>query len=219
MFRAMMTLHWKWLRQPIALLSVGALLIPSIGLGAFGARREMVGVETLITYGRITGALIAALAVVAGLVIAVAIWSADERGQHIYSLSLPVDRSTFLRLRSVSGLLLLLPPTAGIYLGLRLAAARFELPASLQAYAGATALRALAVMALAFAVTVALRQGASRMLRRGIVVSILVFLALTMVESSLGLSRGPLQSALGAASRGAWSPLAIIFREWRIIDL
>jgi hypothetical protein len=220
MFRAIMTLHWHWLRVPLALLACAALLLPVIGLGGANPAISAYATESILFRATSVGGLVAALAVLTGIVVAWVITAADLAGGHTYALSLPVHRDRFSTLRAASGLLFLPGPAIAIWLGITLAASRVVLPPGVEAYAGMSALRALLVMGMSFSLTIALRS-ARPLWRRATVLVVLALVGASWVETMVLPSQPnpPIQSLLKILIAGRASPFAVVFSPWPIVDL
>ncbi len=219
MFTAMLRLQWRWLRTPLLLLTTAALAIPVLGIAPPWGNAAAQGVDGLLSSGQLAGGLLAILAALSGTVVGDVLWRQDARHGHSYAMSLPVRRETYLRFRALGGALLLLLPAAAMWFGLATIAWRAELPPGVHAYAADTAARAFVVMLLALSVTFALRHGMGVRGRRVLMGIGLVVVALTWLEGSRPASERPVSRAIGTAFTGKYSPFAVLFTSWRVVDL
>lgn len=217
-FLAILGMQVRWLRGPLAILCLAALVAPSLGLGS--GEGAIIPGEMLIERGEIVGILVAVLAVVAGIVVAYVSWSMDERVGHVYARTLPIDRARFLQLRALAGLLLLAVVATAIAMGLAVGFARVTAPPGIRPYPAWTGLRALAVMALVFAITFALQYGIGRRGRRAVLIGVGLLLAVSYVESqSFPGKRHPVSGLLRSAFLSEASPFSVLFSRWRTVDL
>jgi len=218
MFRVILYSLWKWSRLIILLGAVAAFALPILSVQ--GASSDAV---TPLTAGELLrsiqswGVLYPVLAAALGLLVAIATWAPDHRGRHVHALSLPLPRWRYAMLRFGSGLLLLTAPMLALLLGAVLATRLAALPAGLQGYPIALALRFALAVAVAYAVFFAVSAGTSR--TAGVVLAsigavILVQVLATAAGTDLNLL-GPLQNALMN-----WpGPLAIFTGRWMLIDV
>lgn len=220
MFHAMLRAQWIWSRAlMLAFLAAGfALPVVSVPLtqrGAFG----LISASSFVGVGESVGLLVAITVCVASIALVLQDWSADERGHHIYTLSLPIERRRYLAYRLGGGFLLLALLALAVWVGGLAASWLLELPESLRTYPASLALRALMsawlVHALAFLVRFGFGFRAQRALAAGILV--VVVLLLLPVESLPGLLQW---ISLGArALVQPHGPLGILVSQWSFIDV
>lgn len=219
MFAAMLRLQWRWLRTPLLLLSTVALAIPVLGIAPPWGNATSQGVEGLLSSGQLAGGLLAILAALSGIVVGDVLWRQDARHAYSYPMSLPIRRDTYLRHRASGGALLLLIPAAAMWLGLATIGWRAELPPGVHAYAADTAARAFVVMLLALSVTFAARHGMGLRGRRVLLGLGILVVAITWLEGSRPASERRVSRAIGTAFSGTYSPFAVLFTSWRVVDL
>lgn len=217
MFRAMLTMQWQWLRVPLALLSVVSVAIPILGVGS-SANAGAPSVDALLSAGNIVGILLAAVALLAGAIVGDVLWRQDARQGHSYAMSLPVRRDLFLRYRAIGGAVLLLVPAAAMLVGIGAIDLGTEFPHGVHAYALDTAIRAWVAMLLALALTLGLRLGLGARARRVLLITGIALTVATWLEPEVNRDR-PLGAALTAVFSGKYSPFAVVFSPWPVVDL
>lgn len=103
-----------------------------------------------------------ALAFVLGTVLALLIWNWDHRGDHVYPLSLPLQRWKYVLYKLGAGGVLLLIPVAVLWFGSLLAVSVIEIPDGLRAFPTTLSFRFLLASLISFAVFFALAAGTMR---------------------------------------------------------
>lgn len=220
MFRAMLRAQWIWSRAMMLAFFAAGFALPVVSVPM--AQRGVLGVlpaSGLVQVGQIVGLLVAITVCVASVALVLQNWSADERGRHIYALSLPIERRRYLAYRLGGGFLLLAAIALVIWLGGMAASWLLELPDSLRAYPASLALRALMaawlVHALAFLVRFGFGLRANRVLAGGVIV-VAVILILP-VESFPGRLQWISLGARALVQPGG--PLGILVSQWSFIDV
>src|SRR5205823_857995 len=102
------------------------------------------------------------LAAALGLLVAIATWAPDHRGRHVHALSLPLPRWRYVLLRFGAGATLLAAPIVAVSAGALLATWSATIPAGLQGYPGALAIRFALAVLVAYAVFFAVSAGTAR---------------------------------------------------------
>jgi hypothetical protein len=167
MFRAIVQTQWKWSRGVVLLATVLTFAIPLLSLRSarIGDGGGGGGFLTAMTMWSVAYALTAAGL---GLVLAITAWSADHRGRHVYSLTLPVERWQYVLMRFGAGSLFILPPVAAVLVAGEIVAHGSGIPLGLHAYPAALAVRfglaALVAFSLFFAITSATARTAGLIL-------------------------------------------------------
>ena len=161
MFRMILLSQWKWSRLVVLAGTVAAFALPVLSLQAAGGREPAVARELLASLER-WGMSYRLLAAALGLLVAVAAWSADHRGRHVYALSLPLPRWRYVLLRLAAGWVLLAPVVVAFAFGGLLATATATLPNGLHGYPLALTLRFALAMTLAYAVFFAISSSTTR---------------------------------------------------------
>lgn len=213
MFRAILETQWKGTRAMVLLATIVGFALPlasnQFATGAYDA-------GDYVNRMQVFGVGYALLAAGIGLVVALAAWSLDHRGRHVYALSLPVTRARYVLMRLGAGAVFLAPPTIAVLLGALLIAALGSLPPGLHAYPVALTLRfafaALVAYALFFAI------GSSTQRTAGIVLGSIaaLFLAqyvLSLVDVKFDLLRRVFELAFD--SPGVFSVFA---GRWSLVD-
>jgi len=162
MFRSILYTQWKWARVALLVIAVAAVAVPVGSVRAIGGVVISTSVGDALNTMRVWSVLYVLLAALAGLILAISAWAADQRGHHVYALSLPVPRWHYVLLRFAAGLALLLVPALLVWLGALIASAIVVLPAGLATYPGALALRWLLAAFVAYALFFAISSGTAR---------------------------------------------------------
>lgn len=217
-FRVILYSLWKWSRLVVTLGVVVGFVLPILSVQ--GASREATSplstgelLQTIQSWGVLYPVLAAAL----GLLVAIATWAPDHRGRHVHALSLPLPRWRYALLRFGAGLLLLVLPMLAVLIGAVLATKTATIPAGLQGYPVALAIRFALAVAVGYAVFFAVSAGTSR--TAGIILAVLgVGIVVQVLAAAAGMDfslMGPVQNAVLN-----WpGPLAIFTGRWMLIDV
>src|SRR6266700_5355762 len=163
MFRVMLYSQWKWSRLIVLLGSVGGFALPIISVrSAARADSSPLQAPELLHAVQSWGVLYPVLAATLGLLVAIASWTPDHRGRHVYALVLPVPRWRYVLLRFGAGALLLAAPITAVLVGALLATSSAAIPAGLQGYPAALAIRFALAVLVAYAVFFAVSAGTAR---------------------------------------------------------
>src|ERR1041385_568645 len=160
MFRAITETQWKWTRGPALLATLLGFLLPVASLQV--ARPAMLQPDVFVMAMQQFSVGYSVLAAGVGLVVALAAWSNDHRGRHVYALSLPVPRWKYALMRFGAGGLFLLAPAVGVLAGSLVVAALGAIPEGLHVYPLALALRFAFAAAVAYALFFAIASSTSR---------------------------------------------------------
>lgn len=179
MFRAMLYTQWKWGRLAVLLLCVAAAAVPVTSIRDFEGVIAPDAVGSALNTMRQWGVLYVLLASATGLLLAMGAWGADQRGGHVYALSLPVPRWHYVLLKFGAGLVLLVPVTIALGIGAAVAANAVALPPGLQTYAMGLVVRWFFAALLAYAVFYSISAGTSR--TAGLVLGVIAGLILADV--------------------------------------
>src|SRR5712691_9306146 len=163
MFRAILYSQWKWSRLIVVLGTVAGFALPIVSLqGAARADRSPLQAQELLRAVQSWGSLYPVLAAALGLLVAIATWAPDHRGRHVHALSLPLPRWRYVLLRFGAGAALLAPPIVAVVAGALLATWSATIPAGLQGYPVALAIRFALAVLVAYAVFFAVSAGTAR---------------------------------------------------------
>jgi hypothetical protein len=104
----------------------------------------------------------AGLAAGLGLVLGIGAWSSDQRGRHVYALTLPVARWRYVGMRLGASVLYLIVPAVTLFLGALVASRSVGVPAGLNTYAFALSVRFLLASLVALTVFFAISSATAR---------------------------------------------------------
>src|SRR2546430_2874262 len=163
MFCVMLYSQWKWTRLIVALGSIAAFALPLVSVqGAARADSNPLQAGELLQAVQSWGTLYPVLAAALGLLVAIATWAPDHRGRHVHALSLPLARWRYVLLRFGAGTTLLAAPVIAVSAGALLATWSATIPAGLQGYPVALAIRFALAVLVAYAVFFAVSAGPAR---------------------------------------------------------
>ena len=167
MFQQILFTQWKSLRMgliPFVIVAFGLPLLAVQGLGPVPEAYEgaRVGLQSVFTSWQMWLPWFPALAVTVGATAALNAWSWDHKTDHIYALSLPISRPRYAAWKMGAGALLVVVPALGLWLGALGASASIDLPASVNTYPTALAVRFLLASLLAYSMFFALAAGTIR---------------------------------------------------------
>ena len=218
MFRVILYSQWKWSRLIVVLGTVAGFALPILSVQSAtqtGNHPLQAGelLQTVQSWGVFYPVLAATLAVL----VAIATWAPDHRGRHVHALSLPIPRWRFVLLRFGAGLLLLTPPVLALLVGAILATTFAWMPAGLQGYPLALALRFALAVGVGYAVFFAISSGTSR--TAGSILAILGGLIAIQVLAGVANINLDLVTRLQIAFLNWPGPLAIFSGRWMLIDV
>jgi len=218
MFRVILYTQWKWSRLPVALLTVGAFLVPLLAVQGTGeARGTTAQAGQLLAYVGAMGTFFPLMAGLSGLLVGVSAWAADHRAGHVYALSLPVPRWQLALFRLGAGLVLLLGPVLAVWLGSQIAVTAVEIPLGLQGYPHLITLRFMLCTLVAYTCFFAISAGTSRTAAI-ILGGLLALIAAQILLDAVGLDLHLLGTLLEKLF--FWpGPLEIYTGRWMLIDV
>jgi hypothetical protein len=214
MFKAILFTQWKWGRLLLLLATLTGLAIPLLSVQGLNTTY---GNFYVVTSLQAFGIAYPLLAGAAGLLLSLSAWTSDHRGRHVYALSLPVARWRYVLMRYQSGLVLLLLPMLGIWLGAILATRFIHIPPGLHPYATSLALRFALSAALAYTAFFAISSGTPR--TAGIVLGIAaVLVAIQVLASAAGFDFNLLKPVFDRLF--IWpGPFEIFTGRWMLLDV
>ena len=167
MFGQILFTQWKSIKLGMIPFTIAAFGLPILavrGLGGdhSGSTSAMLDMQFLFRSWEAWLPLFPALAVTVGMVTALNAWNWDHRGEHIYSLSMPIHRWKYALYKMGAGALLLLLPATAMWFGALAASASLSLPPGLNTYPTLLAVRFLVAGLLAFSFMFALASGTIR---------------------------------------------------------
>lgn len=220
MFAVVCRMQWKASRTAVVLLAVVGFLIPLVAVqqaGFSAGDRRAWDVALMLATVESAGALFPTLALILGLALAVAAWSADHQTEHVYALTLPVPRWYYVLLRFGAGALLLVPVAVAVALGCTAAVATLDLPDGLRTYPGVITLRFAIAALLCYALLFAMAAATKRTVAIT-VGAVAVLLALLLLLDVLGVGSAALvEPVLVLFSRGG--PLGALAGPWMLIGV
>src|SRR6266550_3246009 len=205
MFRVMLYSQWKWTRLIVALGSIAAFALPLVSVqGAARADSNPLQAGELLQAVQSWGTLYPVLAAALGLLVAIATWAPDHRGRHVHALSLPLPRWRYVLLRFGAGAALLATWSATI-------------PAGLQGYPAALAIRFALAVLVAYAVFFAVSAGTAR--TAGIILGLIGGVILVQIIAGVANIDLDLFGRLQVVVLNWPGPLAIFSGRWMLIDV
>ena len=218
MFSVILFSQWKWSRLIVVSGSIAAFALPIVSVqGAARADRNPLQAGELLQAVQSWGTLYPVLAAALGLLVAIATWAPDHRGRHVHALSLPVPRWRYVLLRFGGGVVLLAAPVVAVLISSLLAVASATLPAGLQGYPVALAVRFALAVLVAYAVFFAVSAGTAR--TAGIILGIIGGVILVQVLAGVAHIDLDLLGQLRIAVLNWPGPLAIFTGRWMLIDV
>jgi hypothetical protein len=204
MLREMINLHWKAGRWAVLLLVPACFGLPLLVVRfASQSARDLEAsfvASSMIHGSQVWAPLFPLIAGLAGVAFALTAWSWDHKGNHIYSLALPLLRWEYALLKFVAGGALLALPVIAVYAGALIGSALLETPEGLRTYPVALGARFLLAAVIAYAMTFALAAGTVKTTMR-----IMIGLVLFLVAGSL--AGGFIQNIFGLET--AFSPFRL----------
>jgi len=166
-FQQLLFVHWKTARfgiLPFVALAFGLPLLVVQGLGADPTDPELYAIAASTVTSRLAAwvPLFPLLAALTGIVLALSAWAWDHKVNHVYPLSLPLERGRYVLLKMGAGGVLLVIPCLAFWLGAMLATSSIDIPEGLRAYPTAVALRFTLTALLLYALLFAMAAGTLR---------------------------------------------------------
>jgi hypothetical protein len=217
MFRAILFQQWKWTRPIVALGTVAAFAIPLFSLRSSSAAMDHKMAARLLGDIQSWGVLYPTLAGALGVLVAIALWTPDHRGRHVYSLALPIARWRYVTLRYLAGLTLLAAPVVALALGAIIASATASLPTGLHPYPMGLAVRFALAALVAFTLFFAVSSGTARTAAT-ILGAIGALVIVQILLSAMGSQANVLMPIVNALLT-APGPFAIFTGRWMLIDV
>lgn len=218
MFPVILYTQWKWSRLIVVLGSIAGFALPVVSVqGAASAGHSALEAGELLRAVQSWGALYPVLAAALGLLVAITTWAPDHRGRHVHALSLPVPRWRYVLLRFGGGVALLLAPILTVLAGTLLATWTATIPAGLQGYPVALAVRFGLAVLVAYAVFFAVSAGTAR--TAGIILALIGGVALVQIIANVANVDLDMFGKLQVAVLNWPGPLAIFTGRWMLIDV
>jgi hypothetical protein len=220
MFRAVLFMQWKLTRWPLlagALISFAlpVLSVQRAGL-ATGAEQNRFSTSLMLSTVEMWSTGYPILATLLALTVALTAWAPDEKGRHVYALSLPLPRWHYALLRLGAGALMLVAPVVSLAAGAMVAVAASTLPAGTQAYPLAVVARFTLATAVVYTLFFTMGGGGDR-LGRYLAIALASLLVLHLLFALFGLG-----DVIGWVSGLLiyWpGPFEIFTGRWMLIDV
>jgi FtsH-binding integral membrane protein len=213
-WRAMFEVQWKWTRYGV-LLSV--LLAFTLPLLSFHVAAGSPDIRNFISAMQAWSVGYAVLSAGIGLLIALAAWANDHRQRHVYPLSLPIARWRYVLFRFGNGLVLLLLPTAALFIAAQLVAHGGHVPAGLRAYPVALTLRFAFASVVAYAIFFAVSSATGR--TAGYILGAIAAVLLVQIVLSATGSQANVIGRVADIVFAAPGLLAVFGGRWLLIDV
>jgi hypothetical protein len=167
MFQQLLFVHWKSARfglLPFVVLAFGLPLLVVQGLGTDPLDPDLYAIAANTVTSRIAvwTPIFPLLAALTGIVLALSAWTWDHKVEHVYPLSLPLKRRSYVLLKMGAGIALLVVPCVAFWVGAMLATSSIDIPEGLRAYPTAVALRFALTALLLYALLFAMAAGTLR---------------------------------------------------------
>lgn len=217
MFTQILYTQWKWTRSALGLFVVFAFTLPLALWRLWGAGNGESNAASLMRSFETIGPMLAVVAVLGGFVLAVMPWTVDAQTKHVYPLSLPITWPHYVSMRFGAGVLSLIIPAIGFWLGCLATIALIEVPATMQTYAGTVAIRFFLAALVTYALVFALQYVAGR---RAVLYLLLVILVMTLGGTVLAvIGQGGIATAIARFIFEWPGPLAVFTADWSLIDV
>jgi hypothetical protein len=216
MFRMILLSQWKWSRLVVVPGIVAAFALPILSLQAAGGTQPANARELL---GAIEwwGVWYKLLASGLGLLVAIAAWSGDNRGRHVYALALPVPRWRYVLYRFGAGLVLLTPVVIALTIGSLSATLLAALPNGLHGYPFALASRFALALLLAYALFFAISSGT---IRTATVILVILWTLGGVQVAAVALDVNlPIMDWLMNGLLAWQGPFALFGGRWMLVDV
>jgi len=217
MFRAILYTQWKWSRLPLLLGVLAGFALPILSVQRVSQAGGYWQTRAMLASVQAWGVLYPILGATLALLIAALAWAADDRGRHVYALSLPLPRWRYALLRFSAGLVLLAAPVVAVWIGGILATATVTIPTGLHAYPTMLAARfALAVFVM-YALLFAISAGTVRMAGY-VLIALGLVVVVEVIANAAGAHLSLLEQLLLALV--VWpGPMDVITGRWMLIDV
>ena len=211
-FRPLLGLQWKASRWAVIFLLPLLVGLPIVVLN-FGKRFSRDAFSSpafdMVRAVEIWSPVFPILAALTGAAFALTAWAWDHSTNHIYALTLPVERWRYALLKMAAGAVTLALPVLALFIGAVIATSTTTLPEGLRAYPVSFAFRFLFAALIIYAIMFALAAGTMRTTLR-------VALALVVVVTLGGIFAFDVIVRILATWPG---PFAVFGGNWRLIDV
>jgi hypothetical protein len=226
MFRQIMFLNWKVSKFAVAILLPLCLGLP-IALLRLSSDYAAAGSPTaaldMLRATQSWARVFPLLAGAAGCTIALCVWAWDHRTNHVYALSLPIDRWRYALLKLTSGISILAVLFVAVLVGALLAITLVDLPTGIRGYPFAFGVRFFFAALLTYAITFAFAAGTMKTTIRVFVLLFAVFIGGGLITDFVGDAIGRTVTSPIALLHEAlvtWpGPFNVFGGSWMLIDV
>ena len=219
MFKALFKVQWKQSGPTIVGLMLVTFAVPLLSARGlvFPESLQRVTAADIVRTMQDAGPFYALLAGAAGLAAGFLAWNADQKGRHMYALSLPVTRARYALMRFGAGAVMLILPTLAVLLGSLVAIAIIQLPDGMHAYPISLTLRFLMASYVSYAIFFAI-AGASQKSAAVLLGALGAFLVFSIVISSIDV-RWDVFGKVGTLLFTEPGLLSVFTGRWMLIDV
>lgn len=220
MFTAMLRAQWIWSRAMMLVFLGAGFSIPLVSVPLVSrGRHTWMASANIVDLGGVIGIAIAITVTIAAVALEIQNWSVDERGGHVYTLSLPIDRRRYAAYRLAGSFLLLALLCVAIAAGGMSAGALLDLPSTLRTYPIALAIRALLAGWFVHTLAFAFRLGAWDRSGKTLFGALSVVALAVILPSVWPGTTTEWMSMLGRLLIAPSGPLGILAGHWSLIDV
>lgn len=226
MFKQIMLLNWKVSKFALAMLIPLCIGLPIMLLRLSSEYTLQMSAMPALDMLRVADRWARAfplLAGAAGCTIALCVWAWDHKTNHVYALSLPIERWRYALLKLVSGVALLALLFAAMLVGSVIAVSITDLPTGIRGYPLALSIRFLFAALITYAITFAFAAGTMKTTIRVFVIMFVIFIGGGLLTGVVGDAIGrPVSSpiALLHEALSTWpGPFNVFGGSWMLIDV
>jgi hypothetical protein len=213
MYRMILLTQWKWTRAIVLIATIVGFTLPLASLQSAGGTGRA---NDFVARMQVFGVWYALLAASIGLMVALTAWAHDQRGRHVYALSLPVSRAQYVLMRLGAGLSFLLPPTFALLLGALFVSAFGDIPSGLTVYPLALTLRFLFATCVAYTLFFAIASATQK--TAGIILGAAATLLLTQyLFGVLGVDLDVFERVVDVLFRSP-GVFSVFSGRWSLVD-
>lgn len=213
MFKALMTVQWKWSRGVALLATILGFAVPIASMQLIESTDPGGFVRDMQQFGVVYAVLAAGV----GLAFAMFAWGSDHKGRHVYALSLPVSRARYAAMKFASGLIFLVVPAAGVLVGCLIASVVAPIPPGLHAYPFSLTLRFFFASCVAFSMFFAVASSTPKAAGAILAAIATVFVAQFLISTAN--SDFDLLSHVADLIFTAPGVLSVFTGRWMLIDV
>ncbi|HUP88756.1 MAG TPA: hypothetical protein VM100_05385 [Longimicrobiales bacterium] len=226
MLKSFMLMQWKVSRWAVAILLPICFATPIL-VARFG-QRTSAGEFSEPALDFLRGTTIwlpffPVLAAITGLTFALTAWTWDHNTNHVYALSLPIERWRYSLMKMISGAAFMLVPVAALLVGALVAMATVKLPAGLHAYPLSFTVRFMFGALILYAIIFAMASGTVKTTLRIIIGIVLFFVLGSFVTDMLSdMLNTPIPSPIGIFFEALmeWpGPFNVFGGSWMLFDV